>query len=1150
MFKRLTDITPGVVEIFDLDKQSSLFVNRCIRRLLGYSTEDIQGMGCKPVSSLMHPDDFLRFEAHRQRLRSLDDHETADVEYRLRERAGGWRWFQNRDAVFARDAAGAVNQVICNALDISERKNAQECIRRSEDAHRVKFDLSPVGMANTALDGRFIDVNQVFCELTGYRANDLLRMQVTDLSHPDDLVADQERINQLLCGTLEKYDIEKRYLRKDGSVCWVRVTVQWVPDAAGRPLYSIGVVQDINERRHREQALRESEAFSQTVLESSPDSVNVLDREGRRQTINRNGQRLMEIDDFAPFVGQPWWRLKPEPFAALAAQAVQQAKRGETIRFQAFAPTFKGTPKWWDVIIAPVSAKPGDCAAQHLIAVSRDITVAHQAEQALREQEKRYRSLFDTMLEGYFLAEILFDPAGKPADLLFLETNAAFESQSGLKNAKGRLVSELLPDLEPFWIDTYGHVALTGEPRSFESEAKPLGRILEVKAHRIGGLQSRKVGVLFIDITERKRAEAAMAQNVGLFSRLIEQAPTGMHVVDAGFRLQQVNARAAPVFANIHPLIGRDFAEIQDILWGPVVGAQLSAIFRHTLATGERYVSPAFHEQRVDLGQDQAFDWETQRVTLPDGQHGVVCYFNEITARQRAEMALRDSEERMRLATEATGVGVWEWNLNTGRVRWDAQMFHIYGIAPTADGFVQYGEWSGAVVPEDLDTQEETLSDTVRQLGSSSFDFRIQRRSDGACRHIHAAQIVRQGADGQAEWLVGTNLDVTKRKQADERIRALVEELRRADTRKDEFLATLAHELRNPLAAVSSSLEVMKRAGDNAALMERIHVTVERQMTQMVHLIDDLMDVSRITHDRLALRLERLDLASLVDQVVEAGALLCERHGHQLQVVLPSEPITLNADPMRLAQVLGNLLNNACKYTRPGGRIWLSAQCHGHEITLAVKDSGIGIAPDMLDKVFELFTQVPSSLEQSQGGLGIGLSLARRLTELHGGSLTACSLGQDLGSEFMVRLPLWLEATAAPVQIMEPPPLVSARRILVVDDMRDSADNLAMLLGMGGDETHTAYDGVEAVERAASFQPDVILLDIGMPRMNGHDACRAIRQQPGGKHILIIALTGWGQEEDRRRSAQAGFDHHLVKPMDFSALKKILSSAPKALLPS
>jgi PAS domain S-box-containing protein len=984
----------------------------------------------------MHPDDAPRFAAHRQGLRSLLDHEVADIEYRLRERSGGWRWFHNRDAVFARDAAGAVGQIIGHAVDISERKEMEEKARHHEELCRRTFDLCPVGMVSADIRWHIIRANPVFCEITGYPADELVQMKVSDLTHPDDLAASQTQMDLLHAGAAEQGSMEKRYIRKDGAICWVHITVRMVRDAAGQPMHSIGVVEDISEQR--------------------------------------------------------------------------------------------------------------------------------QTQQALREQQERYRSLFDSMLEGYCLVDMLFDAIGRPCDCRFVETNPAFEVHTGLKDAKGRLISELLPGLEPFWLEAFGAVALSGEPQSFQNESQLLRRFFDVKAHRIGGPESRKVGIVFSDISGRKHTETAAVQNAVLFSTLLEQAPTGMYVVDAGFRLQQINALALPIFQTIEPLIGRDFAEIMEILWGPVVGAQCTAIFRHTLATGERYVSPPFYERRFDVGEEQAFDWETQRVMLPNGQHGVVCYFHEITARQRAEMALRDSEERMRLATEVTGVGVWQWNLNTGVVRWDAQMFRIYGIAPTADGCVRYTDWSGSVHPEDLDSQEETLRDAVRRLGSSSLNFRIQRRNDGKFRHIYAAETVHKSADGRAEWMVGTNLDVTERQLAEERIRTLLEELRLADSRKDEFLAILAHELRNPLAAIKNSLELVKRGSGHAGLMAQACSTMERQMAQMVHLIDDLLDVSRITRDRLELRLERVELASVVQHVVQACRPLCEQAGHQLHVTLPPEPITLNADPMRLAQVFGNLLNNAFKYTPRGGHIWLSAERQGQQVALTVKDSGVGIAPDMLQKVFELFTQVGSSLEHSQGGLGIGLSLAKRLTELHGGSLTAHSEGTDQGSAFVVHLPVPLPVPlpvllpvplaspgpAAPVPMADPAPATAGRRILVVDDLRESADSLALLLSMSGHETQAAYDGVEAVKSAEAFRPDVILLDIGMPKMNGYDACRAIREQPWGKSILMIALTGWGQEGDRRLSTAADFDHHLVKPVDYEDVIKLIAGPQKASPPS
>jgi CheY-like chemotaxis protein len=375
--------------------------------------------------------------------------------------------------------------------------------------------------------------------------------------------------------------------------------------------------------------------------------------------------------------------------------------------------------------------------------------------------------------------------------------------------------------------------------------------------------------------------------------------------------------------------------------------------------------------------------------------------------------------------------------------------------------------------------------------------------------------------------------------------RAAEEALKAADHRKNEFLATLAHELRNPLAPIRNAAQVLKVKELADPDLKWGWEVIDRQVQQMARLLEDLLDVSRISHDKLYLRRERIEVAAVIRSAVETSRPLIDSGGQEFTVSLPSEPVYVDGDPVRLAQVFSNLLNNAAKYTEAGGHIELTGTRQGSEVVVSVKDDGIGIASEMLPHIFDIFSQAKRVLDRSQGGLGIGLSLVRALTELHGGRITALSAGLGKGSEFIVRLPMLAEQPLqeAPAQTEQVKETRAKKcRLLIADDLKDSADTLAMMLKMMGHEVHTAYDGEEAVAAAAQFQPDVVLLDIGMPKLNGYDACRQIRQQPGGKQMLLIALTGWGKEDDRRQTDQAGFDHHMVKPVDPAALMRLIGS--------
>ena len=368
----------------------------------------------------------------------------------------------------------------------------------------------------------------------------------------------------------------------------------------------------------------------------------------------------------------------------------------------------------------------------------------------------------------------------------------------------------------------------------------------------------------------------------------------------------------------------------------------------------------------------------------------------------------------------------------------------------------------------------------------------------------------------------------------------LIQRLQETDRRKDEFLATLAHELRNPLAPIRNALQIMRLKANDGVAVEHARAMMERQLGQMVRIIDDLLDVSRISRGKLTLRKERIELAAVIMGALDAARPLIEAAGHKLTVSLTPEPIYLDADPTRLAQVFSNLLNNAAKYMDRGGHIWLTATQGADEVIVSVRDAGIGIPAEALATIFEMFTQVEQSLEKAQGGLGIGLMLVKRLVEMHSGSVVAHSEGIGKGARFTIRLPIVSPPATTRPESVDDEASTRACRILVADDNRDAAESMSTMLRLTGNEVRTVHDGVQAVEEAAAFRPDVVLLDIGMPQLNGYGAARNIRAQRWGKDMILVALTGWGQEEDKRKASEAGFDHHFTKPVSLADLDRLI----------
>ena len=1194
--------------------------------------------------------------------------------------------------------------------DITDAKRTAEALQQSEARFRAGIEaVSDIVWTNDAR-GLMVGEQVAWGNFTGQDLQSYQGYGWSSAIHPDDAQPTIDAWNEAVAGKKE-FVGEHRVRRRDGQ--WRLCTVRVVPvlDERGDISEWVGVHNDITDQVAVDAALRASEERLRMALAAAQAGAWAWDISTGVITWSPENYVLYGYDPLTsvPPAYTDWAeRIHPDD-RDRANAAVADTLAGRTSEFRhEFRVIHPARGERWLLGLGQVERSLTGEACR-LVGINLDITDRVAAETALRVSEERFRTLFNSMDEGFCVVEMVFEEGGRARDYRVIEMNSAFEKHTGISGLVGRSVREAIPDLEEFWYETYGRVAATGEPTRFVREtAIRGGRWLDAYAFRLGAAGSNKVAILFNDITASRLAEEAVMASEARSSFLVTLADTLRSLSDP----TTIQAEAGRVLGErlgasrvYYFEVGRDDYVVER----DYTNAALSMVGRYPIAsfgpnplaalragcttseadvdallarTPEEKATFAGMQIRsyiaVPLVKGGTFvaglavhagsvrTWTPTEIAMAEDTAERTWAAVE---RVRAEAALRVSEERLRMALEAAELGTWHVDPLTRLTQTDERFRAIFGTTyewtdylqlfavmhpddlpgveaavaaatrpdnpePYAieyrinrpDGALRWvfargratyedGELGRHAVRFDGTVQditdrkraEQALRDSEARLGgilrrspagiiqtdaagcmtlvnprwlemtgltevellgrnildithpssvaptaaafgrlaAGGADFQIEtdyRRKDGSTLRAQSNVAAIRSPSGEFLGLIAVILDISERLRSEEELRRLAADLAEAARRKDEFLATLAHELRNPLAPIRNGLQVMRLAGVNPDVVEKTLGMMERQVGQLIHLIDDLMDLSRISAGKIVLQKARLSLADVIRDAVDTSRPLIEKRRHALVVNLPPEPVCIDADRTRLVQMFGNLLNNAAKYTETGGRIRVTVECQDGDIVVAVEDNGVGIAAHMLTRVFDMFAQVDRTLEKSQGGLGIGLSIAKRLAEMHDGSIVAESGGHGSGSRFVVRLPLALNGTTDMPgddhRALKAKP--ARRRVLVVDDNRDGASSLAGMLDMMGNDTQTAFDGAQAVDVAEAFKPDVILMDIGMPKLNGYDACRRIREQPWGRNIVIVAQTGWGQEDDRRKAHEAGFDFHMVKPVEPAALEKML----------
>ena len=1063
----------------------------------------------------------------------------------------------------------ALNQRIDElGKEVQRRRRAE--VEAREQGERLRVTLHSIGDAVVTTDpqGRVAMMNRVAQHLTGWSQNEAAGLPLETVfkivNESSRQTVENPALRALQEGVIVGLANHTILISKEGLERPIDDSAAPIRDESGEVIGSVLVFRDITEQRR---AARQS----RIILESITDGFYSLDRQWRFTYVNRQAEELLARSR-EDLIGKCYWDEYPDTLGTQAEWHYQRAvAENVTASFEYFYPPHN---RWYEVHAYPSS--------EGLSVYFRDVSQRREAEAVLRESEEKLRLLADTIPQLAWMA--------RPDGHIFWYNRRWYEYTGTTAEAMEGWGWQAVHDpLElPNVLKRWQASIATGE--TFEMVFPLRGADGQYRSFltRVNPFRDEHGKIIYwfgtnTDIEEQKRAQQALAESEQRFRQLADAMPQIVWTARPDGEIEYMNQRWHE-FTGLPETPGN--AGWASILH-PNEAQSASERWAASVQSGQTFE----RELRLLDRQSQSYRWHLIRtVAVRDEQGKVLRWFGtstDIDKQKRAEESSRylaeasaalagvvDYESTLQKVANLAVPYFADWSAvdvanddgslrrlavahqETSKVELVHQLMREYPPDPDSpSGAIDVLRTGHPQLIGEIEDQmlvqaakDERHLELIRSLGLKSY-LCVPLIVSSKCIGVLTFATAESGRT-YTEADLALAMDLARRAGVAVENTQLYQALREADRRKDEFLATLAHELRNPLAPICNGLHILSMPKVDAETAQMTREMMERQVHHLVRLVDDLLDVSRVMRGKIELRKEPVELATVIARAVETARPLLDAQGHEFALDLRHDPLVLDADPVRLAQVIANLLTNAAKYTEPNGRIEIMALRDANDAVLRVRDNGIGIAPKMLPRIFELFVQADHSSTKAQGGLGIGLTLVKTLVEMHGGMIQAQSDGLQKGSEFIVRLPMSIRAprddrVSETVPTSASPVSKSGHRVLVVDDNKDAARSLAMLLGHQGHEVRIAHSGPAALETIEGDVPDVVFLDIGMPGMDGYEVARRIRQRPDLENMVLAALTGWGQQEDRRRTAEAGFDHHLVKPPDPKTLEHVLASLPK-----